>query len=81
MSETTHRYGTAIITAGIVKKIVRDKVALRAGIILTIHTQDYKDVPGDAAAGRVTLPIAYPALSRAVSALLLIAWSWGISRT
>ncbi len=56
-------------------------MALSVGIILTtIHTQDYKDVPGDAAAGRVTLPIAYPALSRAVTAFLLIAWSWGVSR-
>jgi len=57
-------------------------IALSAGIILTtIHTQDYKDAPGDAAAGRVTLPIAYPSLSRAVTALLLIAWSRGISWT
>lgn len=57
-------------------------VALSAGIILTtIHTQDYKDVRGDAAAGRVTLPIAYPALSRAVTAFVLLAWSWGISLT
>jgi hypothetical protein len=57
-------------------------VALSAGIILTtIHTQDFKDVLGDAAAGRVTLPIAYPALSRVVTAFILVAWSWGISRT
>ena len=57
-------------------------VALSAGIILTtIHTQDYKDVPGDTAAGRVTLPIAHPALSRVVTAFVLITWSWGVSRT
>lgn len=57
-------------------------VALSAGIILTtIHTQDYKDIQGDIAAGRVTLPIAYPISSRPVTAFLLIAWSWGISRT
>jgi hypothetical protein len=57
-------------------------VALSAGIILTtIHAQDYKDIQGDIAAGRVTLPIAYPMLSRAVTAVLLIGWSWGISRT
>jgi hypothetical protein len=57
-------------------------VALSAGIILTtIHTQDYKDVLGDTAVGRVTLPIAYPTLSRVVTAFFLIAWSWGISRT
>jgi hypothetical protein len=57
-------------------------VALSAGIILTtIHVQDYKDIHGDIAAGRVTLPIAYPILSRPVTAFLLIGWSWGISRT
>ena len=55
---------------------------LSAGIILTtIHTQDYKDALGDVAAGRVTLPIAYPALSRPVTALILIAWSWIVSQT
>jgi len=57
-------------------------IALSAGIIFTtIHTQDYKDLPGDAAAGRVTLPIAYPALSRVATAFFLIAWSWLVSRT
>jgi 4-hydroxybenzoate polyprenyltransferase len=57
-------------------------VALSAGIILTtIHAQDYKDIKGDIAAGRVTIPIAYPISSRAVTALLLVVWSWGISRT
>ena len=55
---------------------------MSAGIILTtIHTQDYKDASGDMAAGRVTLPIAYPALSRPVTGLLLIAWSWVVSWT
>jgi hypothetical protein len=43
--------------------------------------QDYKDVRGDSEAGRVTLPIAYPTLSRVSTALLLIAWSWGVSQT
>jgi len=53
-------------------------VALSAGIILTtIHTQDYKDVLGDAAAGRVTLPIAHPVSSCIVTAFILVAWSWG----
>jgi hypothetical protein len=57
-------------------------VVLSAGIILTtIHTQDYKDVLGDAISGRVTLPIAYPAMSRVATAFILIAWSWGISKT
>ena len=57
-------------------------IALSAGIILTtIHAQDYKDIQGDIAAGRVTLPIAYPMLSRPATAFLLIGWSWGIFRT
>jgi hypothetical protein len=57
-------------------------VALSAGIILTtIHTQDFKDVAGDSAAGRVTLPIAYPTMSRVSTALSFIAWSWCVSRT
>jgi hypothetical protein len=57
-------------------------IALSAGIVLTtIHTQDFRDVAGDAATGRVTFPIAYPALSRVVTALFLIAWSWVVSRT
>lgn len=46
----------------------------------TIHTQDFKDVRGDAATGRVTFPIAYPSLSRAATAFALIAWSWCTSR-
>jgi hypothetical protein len=49
--------------------------------LTTIHTQDYRDASGDAAAGRVTLPIAYPTLSRPITALLLITWSWIVSRT
>jgi hypothetical protein len=57
-------------------------IALSAGIILTtIHTQDYKDILGDAATGRVTLPIAYPVLSRIATAFVLTVWSWGVSRT
>ena len=47
----------------------------------TYHTNDYRDTAGDAAAGRVTLPIAHPSLSRVVTALILIAWSCGISWT
>ena len=62
--------------------IVCIAIALSAGIILTtIHTQDFKDVVGDAAVGRVTLPIAYPVLSRVATAFFLVAWSWGVSRT
>ena len=36
---------------------------------------------GDAATGRVTFPIAYPFLSRASTAFLLIVWSWCASWT
>ncbi|KAI9510000.1 hypothetical protein F5148DRAFT_1274980 [Russula earlei] len=61
--------------------ITCNAIALSAGIILTtIHTQDYKDMLGDAAIGRVTLPIAYPHQSRVATTLFLIAWSWGVSR-
>ncbi|KAN0132267.1 UbiA prenyltransferase family [Lactarius tabidus] len=57
-------------------------VALSAAIIFTtIHTQDFKDMRGDAATGRVTFPIAYPSLSRAATAFFLIVWSWCASRT
>jgi 4-hydroxybenzoate polyprenyltransferase len=57
-------------------------IALSAGIILTtIQVQDYKDIQGDIAVGRVTLPIAFPISSRAVTAFLLILWSWAVSRT
>jgi hypothetical protein len=63
-------------------RTVCNAVALSAGIIwTTIHAQDFKDVRGDSVTGRVTLPIAYPALSRVSIALLLIVWSWGVSRT
>jgi len=62
--------------------IVCIAIALSAGIILTtIHMQDFKDVVGDATVGRVTLPIAYPVLSRVATAFVLVAWSWGVSRT
>jgi hypothetical protein len=65
-----------------VDKTACNAIALSAGILLTtIHTQDYRDAPGDVAAGRITLPIAYPTLSRVVTAVLLIAWSWGVSWT
>jgi hypothetical protein len=57
-------------------------VALSAGIIFTtIHTQDFKDMRGDAATGRVTFPLAYPFLSRAATAFFLIVWSWFASWT
>ena len=37
----------------------------------TAHAQDFKDVAGDMAIGRTTLPIAFPCLSR-VSMLVLV---------
>ncbi|KAF8486754.1 hypothetical protein F5888DRAFT_1624565, partial [Russula emetica] len=72
-------YGSA--EAGTTLIICASPICCYCIILTTIHTQDYKDASGDAAAERVTLAIAYPALSRPVTALLLIAWSWVVSRT
>lgn len=44
----------------------------------TIHTQDFKDVAGDAAVGRKTLPIMQPILSRFTVPVVLITWSVGL---
>ncbi|KDQ61305.1 hypothetical protein JAAARDRAFT_191392 [Jaapia argillacea MUCL 33604] len=67
-----------------------DSVACRAislsGILIftTIQAQDFSDVEGDSALGRVTFPIYAPELSRAVTLFAMIAWSlflphfWGI---
>ncbi|KAI1787434.1 UbiA prenyltransferase family, partial [Ganoderma leucocontextum] len=44
-------------------------------IFTTIHAQDFQDVEGDRASGRVSLPIAYPSGSRASMMVLLPGWS------
>ena len=48
-------------------------------ILTTIHAADFRDVEGDRASGRLTLPLAYPAGSRAVMCVLLPGWSLAIS--
>ncbi|KAI0649656.1 UbiA prenyltransferase family [Trametes meyenii] len=50
--------------------------AINAAVILTtIQAQDFKDVEGDTAIGRRTLPIVCPSGSRALTALLILMWS------
>ncbi|KAI0708433.1 UbiA prenyltransferase family [Earliella scabrosa] len=44
-------------------------------ILTTIQVQDFQDVDGDRATGRMTLPIAYPWASRLSISLILPAWS------
>jgi hypothetical protein len=65
--------------------VVHQAVALSAVLIFTtIQTQDFPDVEGDLAVGRVTLPIYAPEASRIGTLLSLLAWSviltrfWGI---
>ncbi|RDX41979.1 hypothetical protein OH76DRAFT_1489033 [Lentinus brumalis] len=44
-------------------------------ISTTIHAQDFRDVVGDHATGRLTIPLAYPRASRLSMLVLLPAWS------
>ncbi len=44
-------------------------------ISTTIHAQDFRDVVGDHATGRLTIPLAYPRASRLSMLILLPAWS------
>ncbi|KAJ6580407.1 UbiA prenyltransferase family [Mycena vulgaris] len=47
-------------------------------VLTTIHAQDFSDIEGDMAAGRVTLPIYAPKGSRIFTALALGVWSVGL---
>jgi 4-hydroxybenzoate polyprenyltransferase len=53
-------------------------------IFTTLQAQDFPDVDGDAAIGRVTFPIYAPEFSRIVTLLSLgfwsafLAWVWGL---
>ena len=53
-------------------------------ISTTIQAQDFADVEGDTALGRMTFPIYAPHLSRSVTLLAMLAWSlflacfWGV---
>ncbi|KAJ6546377.1 UbiA prenyltransferase family [Mycena sp. CBHHK59/15] len=49
-------------------------------IFTTIHTQDFSDIEGDRANGRVTLPIYAPKVSRIYTFLALGVWSVGLGR-
>ncbi|KAJ7206140.1 UbiA prenyltransferase family [Mycena haematopus] len=44
-------------------------------VLTTIHSQDFSDVDGDAAFGRITLPIYAPTISRLLTPFTLIMWS------
>lgn len=48
-------------------------------IFSTIQAQDFPDVEGDKASGRVTLPIYAPELSRLFTLLVIPSWSAGLS--
>lgn len=55
-------------------------IGISAGIFATtIHSQDFKDVDGDRAIGRQTIPIVYPYVARYTVLFPLIAWSLGLS--
>ena len=43
--------------------------------LTTCHCQDFKDIAGDAAVGRVTMPIVHPFMSRAVYAFFVVFWA------
>lgn len=53
---------------------------MHAGAIFTtIQAQDFKDVEGDDAIGRRTLPIVYPTGSRVSTSILIPLWSLAIT--
>lgn len=57
-------------------------ICCSAGIFATtIHTQDFKDVVGDAAVGRRTLPITQPEFARFTVPVVLTLWSIGLGFT
>ena len=45
----------------------------------TFHSQDFKDVAGDIAVGRRTLPMVHPTLSRFAYLLIAVLWSLAIA--
>ncbi|OJT08774.1 hypothetical protein TRAPUB_329, partial [Trametes pubescens] len=58
---TPSRFGMHLMNAG--------------AIFTTIQMQDFKDVEGDDAIGRRTLPIVYPTGSRVLTSVLIPLWS------
>jgi len=58
----------------------RLSVLCSAGIFFsTIQSQDFKDVEGDTLIGRQTIPIVHPKLAAPTLAMILQAWSVGLS--
>ena len=55
--------------------IGRAQLAFALVVLTTIPAQDFRDVIGDAQIGRKTFPMLYPAASRILIPLSLIAWS------
>ncbi|KAH9918274.1 UbiA prenyltransferase family [Fomitopsis serialis] len=56
--------------------VARTAVYMSAGIFAsTIHTQDFKDVPGDSSVGRKTIPIVFPRVARITPMIGLLFWS------
>ena len=57
------------------------KILLTCTIIFltTAHCQDFKDIAGDAAVGRVTMPMVYPTLSRISYGFFVMFWAVGLS--
>lgn len=47
--------------------------------LTTNFSQDFKDVDGDAKAGRLTIPIIIPTLARVILPPILVAWAVGLS--
>ncbi|KAI0325840.1 hypothetical protein GY45DRAFT_183908 [Cubamyces sp. BRFM 1775] len=70
-----HRHRSADPTSSLSIHLVNALI-----IMSTIQAQDFKDVEGDAAIGRETLPILYPGASRVVTAALIPMWSVLVTR-
>ncbi|KAI0746359.1 UbiA prenyltransferase family [Daedaleopsis nitida] len=47
-------------------------------IFTTVQAQDFADVEGDSALGRITFPIYAPELSRAITLFAIPFWAWGL---
>ncbi|RDX41993.1 hypothetical protein OH76DRAFT_1363608 [Lentinus brumalis] len=65
----------------VISSTARDAQILNFFLILTTtHAQDFRDVVGDRATGRLTIPLAYPRASRLSMLVLLPAWSFFLCR-
>ena len=66
---------TRLLASPLNAKFISIQVVNALLFLTTIHAQDFQDVEGDRASGRVSLPIAYPFSSRVSMAILLPVWS------